>query len=228
MIKFEINKYIIKKYKEYGIPADKIGSSMFVLFCLYENKINLLDSIDDKNKEDRMILLYYDLKRLGLLDKSDSEDIELFVITEKGIELVEYTKSQFYGSKNTKLNEEELNRIELELNVEEWINEYIDLFPKKLIHGKFLREDKRSIINKMKAFIQEFSYDKETILKATKLYLNEQSLNMYQFCRKAKYFISKQEGKGDISSDLSGWCEFALNNNTEEEIKNTNMKWMEE
>ena len=83
-----------------------------------------------------------------------------------------------------------------EEKVEDWIDEYRELFP------VYHKGDKIGCISKMKDFIKLYKFDKETILRATKFYIEDRSKDNYVYLRQAHYFIFK-----DKTSDLSAYCE---------------------
>lgn len=83
-------------------------------------------------------------------------------------------------------------------DVEEWIHEYRNVFP------KYKKGDPKACLNKMRDFLAEYpNYDRITVLNAAKSYMNTQSSDEY--VTQADYFISKNG-----VSKLSGFCEEAL------------------
>lgn len=89
-------------------------------------------------------------------------------------------------------------------DVEDWIDEWYDLWPVGVKSGGlYVRTDKRGTLRKMKSFnLQYPMYDKDTIFQATKNYLLDQSIRGYSYCKLAPYFIYK-----DGMSILAGECE---------------------
>jgi len=92
-------------------------------------------------------------------------------------------------------------------DVEEWINEWYDLWPKGIkTGGYYLRADKFGALAKMKAFLVTYPmYGKDIIMNATKNYLTEQSIDGYKYTKLAPYFINKNG-----LSVLNGECEAVL------------------
>lgn len=95
--------------------------------------------------------------------------------------------------------------------VEEWFDEWYDIFPKGVKSGGYtVRSDKRGCLNKLKKFITEYpEFDKDIIIEATKMYVEESKKNKYQFMMLAHYFISKHK-----ISNLAGYCELVLEKKT--------------
>jgi|TARA_R110002126_G_scaffold191810_1_gene340003 hypothetical protein len=77
--------------------------------------------------------------------------------------------------------------------VEEWIQEWRELFPKGIKSGGHLvRGSKQGCIKKMKAFVNKNKdVTKDKIFKATSRYLSERRTARYSYCKVADYFISK-------------------------------------
>jgi hypothetical protein len=93
-IEIQFNKNIIDKVRSYNFQVDQLGSILFVLFALYEGKIDLLDEFDDSNKQKRALFLYKELELKDLLTSSKEEDNTIYVLTQKGIDLIEFIKEQ--------------------------------------------------------------------------------------------------------------------------------------
>jgi len=89
-------------------------------------------------------------------------------------------------------------------NVENWINDWYDLWPRGVKSGGYyLKTDKKGSLNKMKRFLVKYpEYTKEDIMLATTNYLTEQSIKGYSYTKLAPYFIDK-----DGLSVLAGECE---------------------
>ena len=77
--------------------------------------------------------------------------------------------------------------------VEEWIQEWRELFPKGIKSGGHLvRGSKQGCIKKMKAFVNKNKdVTKDKIFRATGKYLSERRTSRYAYCKVADYFISK-------------------------------------
>lgn len=93
-----VNTEIIKRYRNYGLSLDYLGSVIFLLLALYEEDYDLLDAFDDGNKERRVLLIYQTLYRKGFLECNDDETI--YNLTEKGIDFIKYIKSFDDGNTN--------------------------------------------------------------------------------------------------------------------------------
>jgi hypothetical protein len=193
------------------------------LFGLFDGKVEMLDCADDSNKERKMGILYKQLARRGFLEETKgAKGTPAWRLTPMGNEFVTYLREEYNDELATS---DEPKRVkedpqmedfavvaeekdELEILVASWIKEYADLFPKPAAAGgKILRDHPHALISRMKAFVKQYNYDKDTILKATKMYLDEQeaSLEGHKYTRTSKYFISKDRGESYIS-DLATWC----------------------
>jgi len=77
--------------------------------------------------------------------------------------------------------------------VEEWIQEWRELFPKGIKSGGHLvRGSKQGCTKKMKAFVNKTKdVTKDKIFRATSRYLSERRSARYSYCKVADYFISK-------------------------------------
>lgn len=92
-------------------------------------------------------------------------------------------------------------------DVEEWIDDWFNLFPKGVKSGGYLvRSDKQGCLNKMRKFINRYpNYNKDIILKATADYIDYSRINNWKFMSLAHYFIIKN----DVSI-LAAQCESIL------------------
>lgn len=89
----------------------------------------------------------------------------------------------------------------------DWIDEWLDLFPRGVKSGgKLLRSDRNACLTKMSKFVKANKYPKDLIMRVTQDYLYERSLEDYSFTKCATYLIDKQ-GEG---SELAALCEGAL------------------
>lgn len=93
-------------------------------------------------------------------------------------------------------------------NVESWVEEWRDLFPKGVQSGgRRVRGDKQGVLKKMKAFCKNYpQFKKKDIFIATKLYVFEKSRDRYNFMQCADYFIDKNgvSALASIIEDLDG------------------------
>jgi hypothetical protein len=212
-IEIQFNKKIIDKVKSYSFQVDQLGSILFILCALYEGKIELLDEFDDSNKQRRALMLYKELELRGLL-KTTGEEESIYILTEKGIELIEFLKINSTGVTAERIAVSGVDQLKTEVgeNVEAWIDEWLDIFPRGVkTNGKLVRSDKPSCLRKMQFFIAEYKYNKETILEATKAYVESKRLQGYEFMRCATYFIYRIEtSTKDKTSDLASWCDQIL------------------
>lgn len=222
-LEIQFNTSIIKKVKSLNFQADQIGSVLFILFCLYENRLDLLDEFDDYNKQRRAFLLYMELEIRGLvMVNSESEkDSPHFILTKEGIEVVEYLKGEFTATHQrvdseviavAGVNPSQLEKVIDPNDVESWIDEWIDIFPRGLKSGgRLLRGDKISCLRKMRVFIKEYPYTREVILQATRNYIESKRSEGFAYTRCAVYFIYRIDGsRADKISDLASWCDQAI------------------
>src|SRR5690348_9660840 len=99
-LQIQINEKIIKRYKDYGLSVDYLGSVLIILFALYEGEIDILNAMDDGNKERRIVMLYQYLTRRGFLEPSDDT---LYVLTERGIEFIKFCESCMETSRSVQI-----------------------------------------------------------------------------------------------------------------------------
>lgn len=209
-IGIQFNKKIIEKIRSLNFHVDQLGSVLFVLFALYEGKIELLDEFDDSNKERRALMLYKELALRDLLIASADETI--YILTEKGVELIEFIKkntSEINTEKIAVAGVEQL-KTAIEEDVDSWIDAWLDLFPRGVkTLGKPVRSSRIECLRKMQFFTKEYKYSKETIMDATKAYVESKRQQGYEFMRCSTYFIYRVEGNSikDKTSDLATWCE---------------------
>lgn len=83
--------------------------------------------------------------------------------------------------------------------VETWIEEYRTKFP------RYKKGDRPGCIKKMRKFLKERKFDKETILQATDTYMIEMAREQFRYTKQADYFIEKNG-----LSALGGYCETVL------------------
>lgn len=215
-LRLEYNEEIIKRLKAYDISTDFLGSSFFVLHALWKNRIDLLDCMDDSMKERRMVILYRQLERKGLLQPSQEKFYEL---TQKGRKLTEFLEDQF---DKLHLDVEQVEVLQKE-DVDMWIKDYIEIFPRGVHSNKILRSNIKDVTKRMDEFTREYGYPKDLILKATKKYISEreEAQDNHTFTINSLYFITKGLGAGR-KSELANWCERILAEGDSEEQVNTN------
>jgi len=78
-------------------------------------------------------------------------------------------------------------------NVESWIGEWRELFPKGVKSGgRPVRGDKQGVLKKMRGFCKKHpQFKKKDIFIATQLYVFEKSRDRYNYMQCADYFIDK-------------------------------------
>jgi len=196
--------------KQERISMDHIGTVLFVLFCLFEDKVDLLDYADDSNRERKMQYLYMQLNRRDLIQKH--EEGQLWILTPRGNELVTYLRDQQSGVKKAKLKAETLQplaEIEMDGECAGWIDEYVNLFPVVARGNRPLRVHPETCTNKMNTFLKKYKYTKETILAATRMYIDDEASRpeQHEYTSRADNFISKfAENHPNYASPLAAWC----------------------
>ena len=228
-LEIQFNAAIIKKVKSLNFQVDQIGSVLFILFSLYENRLDLLDEFDDYNKQKRAFLLYMELVNRGLLVQNTEQDdftIPHFSLSKEGIEVVEYIKGEFIATHQEVSSETiavagiDPDKLAIAIDkeaVESWIDEWVDIFPRGVRSGgRLLRGDKISCLRKMRVFLKEYPYTRETILEATRNYIKSKEQEGYTYTRCAVYFIYRvDQSRSDKVSDLATWCDQALHEQSE-------------
>jgi hypothetical protein len=80
----------------------------------------------------------------------------------------------------------------IDLNVEDWVDEYRNLFPSGVHSGGYpVRGIKKTCIINLKKFMLEFGRDKKTILEATKIYVEKKQQENFNYMMLAHFFIYK-------------------------------------
>lgn len=207
----QFNKKIIQKLKSYDLTADNIGSSLFILFALHEGRYDLLDTLDDNNRERRAIILYRQLQRRELLVPTVSTEKYNFKLTEKAMSVIDYIKGEFQDTKVSINAESTESFVKIE-RVEGWINEYIAIFPKGY------RDHPSVVATRMEEFMKSYpEYNKDIILRAAIEYIRKQedSETGHEYTRRSVYFISKYSGKDKVS-DLATWCKYVEDEGTDD------------
>lgn len=90
------------------------------------------------------------------------------------------------------------------LSVVDWIDEWLELFPKGIKSGGFyVKSAKSGCISKMKNFVKNNpEYDKDTIIQATKNYIKEKEAAGWAYMQLAHFFIEKNK-----ISTLASYCD---------------------
>lgn len=221
-LRIQFNANIFKRFQELKLSMEHVGSIIFILFALYEERYDLLDAFDDSNRERRAVILYDHMVIKGLIRPAlEDEDVN-FALTDKGIELIDFVKSEF-EKEHAVIQVEELE-VQAEKEVDQspatWVADWLELFPKGKVNGRYLRTNKTECLEKLKWFMKTYDYDRDTIFRATKAYLDTQASSEqgHTFTRNSSYFISKQLGnsRADKISDLATWCERVKDNDVPE------------
>lgn len=225
-LKLYINDDIIKVFKKEKISLDFLGSALIILNALYDKDIQLLDKLDDSNKERRIMMLYIHLMRKGFIEEEENED-QLYKLTEKGLDLVlsaRSVKKEVEPQIQFDIVNNFLEKVEPEVvqttvettgDVSQWVEDWINLFPSEKINGRYLRTNKVECAERMKWFMKNYNFEKDLIIQATKnyLYAQETSPSGHAYTRNASYFIYKGRSKQERTSDLASWCQRVVDNN---------------
>ncbi len=234
MINLKINKDIIETLQnDFKINSHDVCATLFVLFCLYEERVDLLDVLDDSSRSRTMLMFYQQLTMRGLLEKDiSSEENCYWSLTDKAYNFIEYCKSTYSDITPVKLaikvieekkiepvatnpsEEEEVITIDHPMDRTEeeevitWIKEYINLFPEGKHFERYYRTNHYTVTERMRSFIKTYNYSKDIILKATERKIREfeDSDTGVQKLRNSTYFIKKIIN-GETYSDLANACQ---------------------
>jgi len=210
-IRIEIGQNVLDYLKKDNIPMHVAGSVLMILMALYHDNYAFLDQLDDKNREKQVMLLYQMLYRKGYIEETNGEELEeaLYKLTRKGEDFIRYAESTSIIVENIK-----------EDDLEEWIDEYINIFPEPIRGQRNLRGDRDSCISRMRWFMKKYKqYDKDHILAATEEYINSQAVSQdgHKFTTTSDYFIKKGVGV-DMTSRLAQAClEYDPQNTTQKQ-----------
>lgn len=179
----------MKEYLSYCAKHQITFSQFVILYCVANDMLPELKSYITENGEAALISKdeAVDLINKRLLKYEGNVDEDLLFSKS----FVNKTKFPFYST-----------------DVDEWIEDWYDLFPKGIKSGGYLvRTDMKSCKKKMQEFMKEYPmYDREIIMMATKQYINEMSEKNFSYMKLAPFFIKK-----DGVSMLQGYCENMLN-----------------
>lgn len=217
-IRIEYNEQIIQTMRNYGVSTDILGSTLLILFALYENRQDILDHLDDSNRDRRLIILYRQLVRKNFLETTEEDELYHYNISMKGKHVVEFVKEQF-SLEGIDMNVEIIeNNIVVKEFVGDWIQQYLETFPKEK------RDNSKVVTVRMEEFMENFSYDKDTIIGGAKMYnvYHEQKDTEMQYRKKSQYFIYFGNGKSR-TWDLATWCENYLTQDKKEIYNTTNL-----
>lgn len=209
MLNLQITNTTIELYKKEKLNFEYFGTVLFILHALYNNQIDLLEEFDGANENKQVLILYRYLVRKNLIEETEDEE-QIYTLTNQGIDFV---KSTIPGTpiKVTPEIKVETTVVKIE-DVSEWVQDWINLFPQEKVEGRYLRSSKFECTDRLRWFIKEYQFNKDTIFKATKEYLKSQvnSNTGHMYTRNASYFIFKGRSKQDRTSDLATWCERVL------------------
>lgn len=180
---------------------------------LTPNQVVLLNIIFNKDEVayikyidiDRIDILRHDLYNLYRKDFLINDNSTRYIfkfselnLTEKGI--------SFLNKETKELSDRELKK---QIAFDEFIDKYYKLFPEKVYTGNGLpvRSNLKLCKSKMVAFIREYKYDYDTILKATEMYVKISKSGGYGYMKTSYYFIKK-----DSESILESYCQQILTN----------------
>lgn len=200
MLELRLNNDVITRLRKAQFYPDTMLTSLMTLICLYKEDTALLDTMDDSSTSKRAMLVYYDLLRKGYIEEDTREETTIFYrLSDKGKNFVE----EIRAAMPTIIQADEPVVVSSD-NVEDWIGEWINLFPSGVVTGgKLVKSDKKSCLIKMRKFLKDYpEYDRDTIFKATSEYLQQFENNAELKMKCAVYFIEKR-GEG---SALAEWC----------------------
>ncbi len=224
-MKIYINNQILQRLRDEEINLDYVGTVLIILTCLYEGDYETLDNIDDGNKSKRLLLLYRYLYRKDLLEipEAGAEPNLHYVLTSKGRDLMKYVLSFDNEEVHKEMLPEvmEIEDVQEELpkkailkteDPEEWIKDWLDLFPSGVHRGRTLKTNKKDCAERMRWFLDNYPYTKEEIMEATRRYIDGYASGpeKFDFMRNSTYFIYKGF-ISDRTSDLASACEMLKN-----------------
>ena len=95
-----------------------------------------------------------------------------------------------------------------EPKIDDWIDEWYNLFPQGIKSGNYyVKSDKQGCRKKLERFLLKYpEYNKDIILVATQNYVNELESKGFKYMQTAHYFIEKNG-----MSALAGYCEAVSN-----------------
>lgn len=227
-LNIKFNKEVIDRVKQSNIQLDLMGTVLFVLVGLSEDRLDLLEYADDSNKQRRMIVLYRQLEHRGLLERT-TVGKSLYRLTPKGEELVSHVKQQcdediVFTFVHTEEEPTQAEAADASDPIRDWIEQWVNIFPDNNGEGRRLRTHPAHLVAKMRKFIEKYKFDKDTILKATKSYIStqEQGNDGHKYTRTANYFINKGMGS-TYTSDLADWCQRVVDGTAETAGPDTRM-----
>lgn len=135
-IQVKYTKELIKAFRDQGLPSDILGSALLVLIAIDNGETEFLETFDDDMKERRVIILYRELDRRGFIAPKEVGENIHYHLTPLGKSLLD----KFDFSQKTVF--EVVNEAEKE--EENWIQEYIQLFP------KHLRDNTQTVLTRMR------------------------------------------------------------------------------
>jgi len=161
-----------------------------------ELKINAM--VEHQLSPDEYVYLYYLAKGMicpvrTMVSLDILEHKGFIKITEKKIIVRQKTMILLVEDKPSETNNKATKNKQLAQSVDDWIQEWRELFPAGVKSGGYpVRSPKSGCAAKMKVFIKKNKdVTKEIIFTATKKYVAERALKRYEYMTLAHYFISK-------------------------------------
>lgn len=161
-----------------------------------ELKINAM--VEHLLSPDEYVYLYYLAKGMicpvrTMVSLDTLEHKGFIKITETKIIVRQKTMILLANDKPSTTNNKTTKNKQLTQSVDDWIQEWRELFPAGIKSGGYpVRSPKSGCAAKMKVFIKKNKdVTKEIIFTATKKYVAERALKRYEYMTLAHYFISK-------------------------------------
>lgn len=198
-------EYLVRK----GLKLEEFG-----LLLLLSRDKTLLNLYVRKATDEQKAAVLQSMVRKRLVEVKPSETFSLdsYEITEIGRSILADTTSAsivdvtgFSGNAIPAIDRNPMD---------EFVDRYLDLFPKGVKNGgnKPLRSNSTDVKAKMLKFMNKYRHSQETILKATGNYLDGLR-GVYTYCPTSEYFIMK-----DGSSALATECDMVKNGTSRDEL----------
>jgi len=155
-------------------------------------ELNIKTLVSKKLTPNSYVYLYYLVHKM--ICPIPLPNVSLTNLENKGYIKMEANGKITFRKKAVKLIEgEEYKYIEPVNRVDEWIEEWRELFPKGIkTGGYYIKGSPKGCLKKMTAFIKDYNkVTKEQIFKATEKYVEEYKRRNFQYMKLAEYFISK-------------------------------------
>lgn len=149
-----------------------------------------------------LISIYKQFDYIGILTEQQKDNLI------KSLENKGFLKITAEGLVLRKLTLDLMHKDSSPLLVDNWIEEWRNLFPTNIKSGgRPIKGDKKSCIRKMTAFLKEYpEYSKEEIFQATRIYIFDKKRDNYNYMVCADYFIYKDKASllASILEDIDG------------------------